>query len=186
MSVGHFISVEKFKNLPLVAALFMSFLLGCRNDVAALRVPASDPHPDAAGPEREASSAVTITVILPGGRRIMAEVADDPEKRQIGLMYRSSLPTNGGMLLVFPVPGRQGIWMKNCLIPLDLLWLDEKGKVLAVKESAPPCSREPCDVYDPNVLARSVLELGAGTAHREGLRVGSVLQIIAVTPLAPR
>ncbi len=129
------------------------------------------------------AAARTVAVLLPGGTRIDAEVADEPELRRIGLMHRKSLPPNGGMLLVFPPSEKQGIWMKDCLMALDLLWLDAEGKVLALKESAAPCVQDPCESYAPEVSARYVLEVASGTSSREGLRPGTRLQIISVEPL---
>jgi uncharacterized membrane protein (UPF0127 family) len=133
-----------------------------------------------------AGSSPRATILLPGGGSISAEIADDPEERRLGLMYRASLGRDDGMLLVFPEPGPQGIWMKNCLVPLDLLWLDGEGEVLDLQESAPPCPEEPCPLYQPEVRATYVLEIAAGRAGRAGLRPGSRVRIITLEPLRPR
>lgn len=127
-----------------------------------------------------------VSILMPAGSIVSAELANDPEERRVGLMFRESLAEDGGMLLAFPEDGPAGIWMKNCLVSLDLVWLDRDGVVLAVEENAPPCRAEPCAIYQPDVSARYVLELSAGRAGREGLRPGSRLQIVSLTPIDPR
>ena len=128
---------------------------------------------------------VVVSILLPSGSRVRAELADTPERRRTGLMFRDALAPDGGMLLAFPEDDFHGIWMKNCRIALDLLWLDAGGGVVDVVEAAPPCSADPCDSYQPHQPARSVLELPAGTARREGLARGSRLQVLAVPPIRP-
>jgi hypothetical protein len=75
------------------------------------------------------------------------EIADTPEKRRAGLMHRVSLPENQGMLFVFEKPGIYGFWMKNTLIPLDIIWLDENFKVVYIKENVQPCLEENCPIF---------------------------------------
>jgi uncharacterized membrane protein (UPF0127 family) len=115
------------------------------------------------------------TVTLPSGARYSVEIPRTPEARERGLMFRASLPPRTGMLFVFETTGRYGFWMKNCLIPLDLIWLDEKKRVVAILPDAPPCNSDPCPIYQFDVPARYVLELAAGEAKREGLALGQVL-----------
>jgi uncharacterized membrane protein (UPF0127 family) len=80
-------------------------------------------------------------------------------------MFRSTLPADAGMLLVFPDSDRHGIWMKNCRFPLDLVWLDVDGHVVDVVAGVQPCSAV-CPVYRPARPGASVLELNSGAAHR--------------------
>jgi uncharacterized membrane protein (UPF0127 family) len=121
-----------------------------------------------------------IAVVLPSGTQIVAELADDPLETEIGLMGRASLPPGHGMLLDKGTPTPMSIWMKNCLIPLDLVWIAEGGRIAAVVEDAPPCRADPCASYAPGVLSRYVLELPAGTIRTEGLRPGGLVRIIRV------
>jgi uncharacterized membrane protein (UPF0127 family) len=97
------------------------------------------------------------------------------EDRAMGLMFRPSLPLDRGMLFLFERPDFHGIWMKNCKFPIDILWLDEKRKVVHVEESVPPCKAEPCPVYQPLQRASYVVELNAGQARREKALVGASL-----------
>jgi uncharacterized membrane protein (UPF0127 family) len=79
------------------------------------------------------------------------------------------------MLFVFEELGFHGIWMKNCRFPIDILWLDEKLRVVHRYEGAPPCKTEPCPVYEPLQQALYVVELSAGQARREKVSLGTTL-----------
>ena len=117
-----------------------------------------------------------IPVKLPSGKVLQTEVMVSDEDRQMGLMFRPSLPLDHGMLFIFEQPDFHGIWMKNCKFPIDILWLDEQGKVVHVAEKVPPCKAEPCAVYQPLQRAAYVVELNAGQARKEKAAVGSRLE----------
>jgi uncharacterized membrane protein (UPF0127 family) len=91
-------------------------------------------------------------------------------------MFRPRLEPKTGMLFVFSTLDRHSIWMKNCLIALDLVWIDDSKRVVAIKEGAPPCAAEPCPIYSSPVPSRYVLEIPAGAARAENLSVGGVLR----------
>jgi uncharacterized membrane protein (UPF0127 family) len=114
-----------------------------------------------------------IALKLPSGKVLQTEVMVSDEDRQMGLMFRPSLPLDHGMLFIFEQPDFHGIWMKNCKFPIDILWLDEQGKVVHVAEKVPPCKAEPCTVYQPLQRAAYVVELNAGQARKEKAAVGS-------------
>ncbi|MBN2567042.1 DUF192 domain-containing protein [Candidatus Woesearchaeota archaeon] len=107
------------------------------------------------------------------GTCIPLEHAGTPAARAKGLMYRDTL--SGGMLFHFGADGYPGIWMKNMLIPIDILWLDSTLRVVHLVADAPPCAADPCPVYTPSHPARYVLELPAGFAGQHGLSVGDIL-----------
>ena len=115
-------------------------------------------------------------VILPDGFVVNVELAVDAETRAQGLMYRDRLAENAGMLFLFPASEVQSFWMKNTLIPLDIIWLDEARKIVHVKQDVPPCRSDPCPSYDPGVPARYVLELGGGVARKHRVREGETLR----------
>lgn len=107
-----------------------------------------------------------ITLIGPDGQRvaIQAEIADEPAELERGLMHRSSLPDGQGMLFVFDGPLEQRhFWMKNTLIPLDILFFDDAG-VLVSSTSMVPCppEEERCMSYPSYGKARYALEVNAG------------------------
>lgn len=102
------------------------------------------------------------------------EIADDREERMTWLMMRENMPEYSGMLFVFDISSIYGFWMKNTLIPLDMIWLDQYFKVVAIK-TAVPCKEDPCPSYNPEVYATYVLEVNAWMAEKIGLEVWDTL-----------
>ena len=117
-----------------------------------------------------------IPLKLPSGKVLQVEVMVKDEDRQMGLMFRPSLPLDRGMLFVFEQVDFHGFWMKNCRFPIDMVWLDEDHRVVHVAEAVPPCKADPCPVYQPLRKAAYVLELNAGQARREKASLGSRLE----------
>jgi hypothetical protein len=117
-----------------------------------------------------------IPLTLPSGKVLQTEVMVSDQDRQMGLMFRPSLPLDHGMLFIFEQPDFHGIWMKNCKFPIDILWLDDQRKVVHVAEKVPPCKADPCPVYQPLQRAAYVVELNAGQARKEKAVVGSRLE----------
>ena len=78
-----------------------------------------------------------------------------PEEQAQGLMFRESLTENTGMLFPFPDKGVHRFWMKNTMIPLDMIWMDADGKVIFVSADTPPCKADPCPSYGPDSPAAS-------------------------------
>jgi uncharacterized protein len=111
------------------------------------------------------------------GHRFSVEFATDDASREHGLMMRTALAPDHGMLFVFPYQAPQGFWMKNTLIPLDILYFDTDRRLVSTQSNVPPCKADPCPIYPSNAPARYVLELSAGTANRIGVRVGDELKI---------
>lgn len=100
------------------------------------------------------------------------EVVSSPEDRARGLMFRESLPADQGMLFLFEEEKVYPFWMKNTLIPLDIIWLDAEKEVVFISEETPPCEADPCPVYNPGAAALYVLEINAGQAAAQGIEVG--------------
>ncbi len=119
-------------------------------------------------------------VVLPSGADYQVEVARTPEQQAQGLMFRESLAANSGMLFLFPDGAVHKFWMKNTMIPLDMIWMDPQGKVLFVSADTPPCKADPCPSYGPDVPASSVLEIAGGAAKKEKVEVGKVIQLVDV------
>ena len=115
-------------------------------------------------------------VVLPSGSTYSLEVVRTPEEQAQGLMFRESLPEKAGMLFPFSDKNVHRFWMKNTMIPLDMVWMDADGKVIFVSADTPPCKGDPCPSYGPDVPAASVLEIAGGKAAKEKIGVGSVLQ----------
>ncbi|MDR3672645.1 MAG: DUF192 domain-containing protein [Holophaga sp.] len=116
--------------------------------------------------------------VVANGHRFMAEVARTPEEQGRGLMYRQSLAKDRCMIFLYDEDGNHRIWMKNCLIALDVVWIKADGTVVETSEQTPPCSPlrgEDCPVYGGTVPARHFIEFPAGTLKRIGLRRGDRL-----------
>jgi len=86
------------------------------------------------------------------------ELALTPAQRRQGLMHREQLASNAGMLLVYPRSDDHRVWMKNMRIPLRVLWIDDRYKVLHIMRLE-PCQLSPCPVFSAPVPARYILEL---------------------------
>jgi uncharacterized membrane protein (UPF0127 family) len=128
----------------------------------------------AAAPPAPVAPADAPTVVL-NGHRFSVEIADTPAQREHGLMDRTSMPGDHGMLFVFPDSEPRTFWMKNTLIPLDILYFDNARRLVSVQEDVPPCRADPCPVYPSIAPARYVLELNAGVAEKLGVRRGDAI-----------
>ena len=144
--------------------------------LAACTQPSAPPSPTAAATPTATGEVPLPRIVFPNGYGVHVELAIDEATRAQGLMYRDRLPENRGMLFVFAEPSVQSFWMKNTLIPLDMIWIDGNRRVVHVKHDVPPCRADPCPGYDPGVPAVYVLEVAGGVARRQGLDVGAQLE----------
>ncbi len=119
-------------------------------------------------------------VVFPDGTVVSLEVADTEAVRERGLMFRERLAPDQGMIFVFPEPGEYPFWMKNTLIPLDMLWLDARSRIVAMAQSVPPCKADPCPGYPPNAIASYVIEVVSGFASQHRLKVGDTVKLEGV------
>ncbi len=112
------------------------------------------------------------------GELIKLEVAKTPEEQSKGLMFREALGDNRGMFFPFAYPRVTRFWMKNCLVPLDMIFLKD-GKVVAIANSVPPCDSEAedCPVYGPDALVDGVIELRSGRAKELNLKKSDRVKI---------
>ncbi|WP_372992451.1 DUF192 domain-containing protein [Sulfitobacter sp.] len=117
-----------------------------------------------------------------GQARFSVEIADDAAERGRGLMFRESMPASTGMLFIYDKPQRASFWMRNTLIPLDMLFIDSHGVVKHIHHNAIPHDETPISGGD-NLL--SVLEINGGLAKRMGITVGSELRHRAFADLNP-
>lgn len=116
-----------------------------------------------------------LPVTLPNGAQFFVEIADTDHLREEGLMHRNHLPRDRGMLFVFTHEKIWPFWMKNTLIPLDVLWLDAEGVIVDVAEHMQPCITTPCPLYYPIHVSSFALEISAGRYAEENLHLGMVL-----------
>lgn len=114
-----------------------------------------------------------------GEARFTVDVADDNDERSRGLMFVESMPASKGMLFVYPRAGHVRFWMKNTLIPLDMLFADRKGIVRYVQHEAEPESERL--IYGGNNI-QYVLEINGGLARSMGITKGTELRHPAMDP----
>ena len=103
---------------------------------------------------------------------LTVELADETEEIRIGLMNRDSMPEDHGMLFDFGQPREASMWMKNTLIPLDMLFMDTDGTVLAIARNAEPKSTR---IINPGFRVKGVLELNGGASERLGIVPGDTV-----------
>lgn len=102
---------------------------------------------------------------------VYVEIVNDPRERSQGLMFRENLEWNKGMLFVFDEEKILSFWMKNTLIPLDMLFIDEKLRIIDIKENVSPCKENPCPSYPSKQPAKYVLEVNAGFALKNNIKI---------------
>ena len=113
-------------------------------------------------------------ITLPRGQVIRVETMMDPKDMLRGMMFRTSLAPDRGMLFVHVKPGLFGYWMYQTYIPLDIVWMDSSKHIVEIVTNAPPCKTEAskCPHFGGTQAAQYVLELAGGMAQKYGLRVG--------------
>ncbi|HMC95392.1 MAG TPA: DUF192 domain-containing protein [Polyangia bacterium] len=116
-----------------------------------------------------------------GERKLVfrVEVALTPEEHARGLMYRTRLAADAGMVFVFAEPQIQRFWMKNTLIPLDMIFIDPDRRIVGVVENAAPETENERRVDAPS---QYVLEIGGGLAARLGIHAGEAVDFQGVLP----
>lgn len=100
------------------------------------------------------------------------ELAIKPEQRRQGLMFRDHLDLDKGMLFVFKDEARYSFWMKNTLIPLDIIWINRNKEIVFISHSTQPCEKDPCPSIIPTQKAKYVLEINQGISKKIDLKVG--------------
>lgn len=115
-----------------------------------------------------------VEIYNPEGMRVVyeVEVAKTYQQRAKGLMYRESLPENRGMFFVFNAMINHTMWMKDTKIPLDIIFIDDKFRVVGVAENTVPFSETTISVDAESLYA---LEVNAGQAQKKGIIIGSIV-----------
>lgn len=133
---------------------------------AALALLAALPFVKAQEPQR-----LPRTELHAGMHNISAEVAQRPGERQIGLMYRRSMPPNDGMLFVFEDAQLHCFWMKNTLLPLSIAFLADDGSIVNIEDMQPNTEASHC----PKAKVRYALEMNQGWFAKRGFKAGMKL-----------
>ncbi|MCB9790572.1 DUF192 domain-containing protein [Candidatus Nomurabacteria bacterium] len=112
-----------------------------------------------------------------GDKRVEVEVADSADKRTLGLMFRERLEDGSGILFIFDTEVDHPFWMKNTLIPLDMIFIGGSDQVVALIENATPCEKDPCTRYFPGEKYDRVVEVNSGWVGENGVEVGDPVVI---------
>ncbi len=104
------------------------------------------------------------------------ELAQTNEELSNGLMFRESLNKNSGMLFIFPEENFYKFWMKNTLIPLDIIWINSDKEIVFIKHNAQPCQEDNCEIFISNEKALYVFEINSGISEKIGLEVGDEIE----------
>ncbi|MCX5789401.1 MAG: DUF192 domain-containing protein [Elusimicrobia bacterium] len=151
----------------------------------ALPALAAQAGPSSTAPGAAPQSGLTRARLkFPDGKTISVDLAATPLQREVGLMNRTRLPKDYGMLFVFPVEQGLQFWMKNTLVDLDMVFIDHEGRVTAFYPRVP---RSELDTPEDKLARRSglaqyVLELPAGAGARHKLKVGQKLGFAVAIP----
>ncbi len=122
----------------------------------------------------------TLTIVTHDGVRhdFQVELALTPAQQTVGLMFRPTVPEDGGMLFDWGAPQQSNMWMRNTLAPLDMVFINQDGTIRRVAEDTVPQSLAIVDSRGP---VRATLELAAGTAKRLGIVAGDKVETKALT-----
>ncbi|MCQ8279586.1 DUF192 domain-containing protein [Acetobacteraceae bacterium KSS8] len=115
-----------------------------------------------------------LTIIGANGVRhaFTVEIAATPREQEIGLMFRTSIPADTGMLFVWPQPQEQQMWMKNCPVPEDMVFIGPDNRILHIAENTVPYSMAN---VDSGGIAKATLELQGGLTAKLGIGVGDLV-----------
>ena len=145
----------------LVAASLAACLAAC---AAASATPTS---------EAPATGAVEIETDA-GVVTVRVEVADTPEERRVGLMFRDTLAPDAGMLFLYDAPASGGLWMKDTTIPLSAAFFDASGRIIALVDMQ-PCTADPCPRYAPETPYSGAFEVNLGAFDAWGVAAGDLV-----------
>ncbi len=122
-----------------------------------------------------AKSMISSNKVCHKNHCFIVEIADNDEERQQWLMYREFMEKNKAMLFIFPITKTYSFWMKNTIIPLDMIWIDEDLNIVDI-QTAQPCKTDTCISYVPQKQSLYVLEINAWLASEHGIEVWDRLE----------
>ena len=124
-----------------------------------------------------AGDVLSVAIVKTDGSKVnfAVELANTPEELATGLMNRDSLDADKGMLFDFGSERPVKMWMKNTLIPLDMLFIDKKGEIVYIAENTKPLS---LDLIEAEVPVRYVLEIGGGESEANDIATGDKLRLV--------
>lgn len=129
---------------------------------------------DTTKPQPELPKEKLVIVTRDGAKHeFEVEMALTPDQQTVGEMFRTSIPENGGMLFDWGRPRESQMWMRNTLVPLDMVFIEQNGRIRSIAENTVPQSLAIVDSHGP---VRATLELQGGATARLGIRVGDMVR----------
>jgi uncharacterized protein len=119
------------------------------------------------------------TVIIDKGKEtvlVRVEVAQSAEQRRFGLMSRTELPEDAGMVFLYFKRHAGSFWMKDTLIPLSIAFFDRQGRIVRILDMK-PCRKDPCKLYDPGISYWGALEVNRGAFEGWGVEQGDEIRL---------
>jgi uncharacterized protein len=156
----------------LAGLLSAPFPMNVRKLISALSASLVFAAISAAAVAQDGPQKLTSIRLTAGMHLIQAELAQTPDERSTGLMFRTTMGPNEGMLFAFEQPGTQCFWMKNTLLPLSVAFVADDGSVVNIDEMKPQTLESHCSTKP----VRFVLEMNQGWFAKRGIKAGSKLQ----------
>jgi uncharacterized membrane protein (UPF0127 family) len=158
--------VRSFVQLALAAFLVLG--VACSNAPATGSAPLSSDSTTARATFSTSSGPVQTSPLW---------VADSDDERARGLMGRTGLPPDGGMVFRFAEPTDAGFWMKDTRLPLSVAFWDRGGRIIAILDME-PCTNDPCPVYRAGATYETALEMRRGWFDEHGVEIGDRVELI--------
>ncbi len=113
-------------------------------------------------------------VVFESGKQVSVELAETSEQQSNGLMFRTSLDENSGMLFIFKEQAERTFWMKNTLIPLDIIFINKDLEIVNIFDAI-PCEKEPCALYSSQ--GKYVLEVNQNFSIKNKIKIGQKVRL---------
>ena len=153
-----------------LAALLLA--ASCEKDKPAMPPSTPTPAPSANPVASQSQPRLKTLKLYLGAAELTVEIADENHERQAGMMHRTTMPENEGMLFVFPKPHQTGFWMKNTTVPLSIAYIDPASRVIEIHDLQPG-NTKPAESRSARV--QYALEVNQGWFAKNGIRPGAVL-----------
>ncbi len=165
--------------LSIIPRILLLLMISCGVIYAAMAYKEDTSNPEALPP----LPAEALNIITPRGMHTFnVEVVREPDDMRRGLMFREEVPKDTGMLFDFGHQRRLAMWMKNTIVPLDMLFIDVRGVIVDIAENTTPFSLTPIVSGHP---ALAVLEIRAGTCNHYGINKGDRVEHPMFEVMAP-
>ena len=153
-----------------LAALLLT--VGCEKEKPDMPLNTAVLNPPATADNSRAQPRLKTIKLYLGSAELTVEIADENHERQAGMMHRTTMPENEGMLFVFPYPHQSGFWMKNTIVPLSIAYIDPASRVIEIHDMQPGNTKP---VESRSARVQYALEVNQGWFAKNGIKPGAVL-----------